>query len=93
MLDTEHEKESSPSQFQGALTRERQGDAQENFHSRAGIDIALGNADGDGRRVALVGFYCGMRLNDACNLRWHEIDLVSARSGLQFKNFVWLFPF
>ena len=37
----------------------------------------LSTADGDWRGVILVGFYCGMRLNDACNLRWRDIDLVS----------------
>jgi integrase len=30
----------------------------------------LSAAEGDWRGVILVGFYCGMRLNDACNLRW-----------------------
>jgi integrase len=34
------------------------------------VSALLSAADGgDWRGVILVGFYCGMRLNDACNLR------------------------
>ena len=32
-----------------------------------------------------MGFYSGMRLNDACNLRWREIDLVSAIKTITYE--------
>lgn len=41
------------------------------------VSALVSAADGDWPGVIMVGFYCGMRLNDACNLRWRDIDLVS----------------
>jgi integrase len=45
----------------------------------------LSVADGDWRGVILVGFYCGMRLNDACNLRWRDIGLVSPIKTITYE--------
>ena len=49
------------------------------------VSALLSAADGDWRGVILVGFYCGMRLNDACNLRWRDIDLVSPIKTITYE--------
>jgi integrase len=49
------------------------------------VSALLSAADGDWRGVVLVGFYCGMRLNDACNLRWSEIDLLSPIKTITYE--------
>ena len=49
------------------------------------VSALLSAADGDWRCVILVGFYCGMRLNDACNLRWRDIDLVSSIKTITYE--------
>jgi len=41
--------------------------------------------DGDWRGVIMVGFYCGMRLNDACNLRWRDVGLVSPIESITYE--------
>jgi integrase len=49
------------------------------------VSALLSAANGDWRGVVLVGFYCGMRLNDACNLRWRDIDLVSSIKTITYE--------
>jgi integrase len=49
------------------------------------VSALISAADGDWRGVILVGFYCGMRLNDACNLRWRDIDLASAIKTITYE--------
>src|SRR5437773_660936 len=49
------------------------------------VSALLSAADCDWRGVILVGFYCGMRLNDACNLRWRDIDLVSSIKTITYE--------
>ena len=49
------------------------------------VSALLSAADGDWRGFVLVGFYCGMRLNDACNLRWRDIDLVSPINTITYQ--------
>jgi integrase len=49
------------------------------------VSALLSAADGDWRGVILVGFYCGMRLNDACNLRWRDIDLISPIKTITYE--------
>jgi integrase len=49
------------------------------------VSALLSAADGDWRGVILVGFYGGMRLNDACNLRWRDIDLVSPIKTITYE--------
>jgi integrase len=49
------------------------------------VSALVSAADGDWKGVILVGFYSGMRLNDACNLRWREIDLVSAIKTITYE--------
>jgi integrase len=49
------------------------------------VSALVSTAEGDWRGVILVGFYCGMRLNDACNLRWQDIDLVSAIKTITYE--------
>jgi integrase len=49
------------------------------------VSALLSAADGDWRGVILVGFYCGMRLNDACNLRWRDFDLVSPIKTITYE--------
>jgi integrase len=33
----------------------------------------------------MAGFYCGMRLNDACNLCWQDLDLVSPIKTITYE--------
>ncbi len=49
------------------------------------VSALISAADGDWRGVIMVGFYCGMRLNDACNLRWQDIDLVSPIKTITYE--------
>jgi integrase len=49
------------------------------------VSALLSAAGADWRGVILVGFYCGMRLNDACNLRWRDIDLVSPIKTITYE--------
>ena len=42
-------------------------------------------AEGDWKGVILTAFYTGMRLNDVCNLRWGDIDLVSKIKTITFE--------
>jgi len=49
------------------------------------VSALIASAEGDWRGVILVGFYCGMRLNDACNLRWRDIDLVSSIKTITYE--------
>jgi integrase len=49
------------------------------------VSALLSAAEGDWRGVILVGFYSGMRLNDACNLRWRDIDLVSPIKTITYE--------
>jgi integrase len=49
------------------------------------VSALISAAEGDWRGVILAGFYCGMRLNDACNLRWREIDLVSPIKTITYE--------
>jgi integrase len=42
-------------------------------------------AKGDWRGLILTAFYCGMRLGDAANLRWKNIDSVSTIPTIRFK--------
>jgi len=49
------------------------------------VSALLSAVDGQWRGVILVGFYCGMRLNDACNLRWRDIDLVSPIKTITYE--------
>ena len=42
------------------------------------VSALISVASNDWRGVIFLGFYCGMRLNDACNLRWGDIDLGSS---------------
>ena len=49
------------------------------------VSALLSAADGDWRGVILVGFYCGMRLNDACNLRWRDIELVGPIKTITYE--------
>jgi integrase len=49
------------------------------------VSALLSASDCDWRGVILVGFYCGMRLNDACNLRWRDIDLVSPIKTITYE--------
>jgi integrase len=58
---------------------------QKKVFSAEQVSALVAAGDGDWRGVVLVGFYCGMRLNDACNLRWREIDLVSAIKTITYE--------
>jgi integrase len=49
------------------------------------VSALISAADGDWRGVILVGFYCGMRLNDACNLRWRDVDLISPIKTITYE--------
>jgi integrase len=49
------------------------------------VSALISAADGDWRGVIMVGFYCGMRLNDACNLRWRDVDLVSPIKTITYE--------
>jgi integrase len=49
------------------------------------VSALISTAAGNWRGVILVGFYCGMRLNDACNLRWREVDLVSPIKTITYE--------
>jgi integrase len=49
------------------------------------VSALLSAANGDWRGVILIGFYSGMRLNDACNLRWRDIDLVSPIKTITYE--------
>src|SRR6516225_5677283 len=49
------------------------------------VSALLSAANIDWRGVVLVGFYCGMRLNDACNLLWRDIDLVSPIKTITYE--------
>ena len=49
------------------------------------VSALISASEGDWQGVILVGFYCGTRLNDACNLRWREIDLVSPIKTITYE--------
>jgi len=49
------------------------------------VSAMIAATNGDWRGVIMVGFYCGMRLNDACNLRWRDIDLVSPIKTITYE--------
>jgi integrase len=49
------------------------------------VSALISAANGDWRGVILAGFYCGMRVNDACNLRWQDIDLVSPIKTITYE--------
>jgi integrase len=48
------------------------------------VSALISAADADWRGAVLVGFYCGQRLRDCTNLRWRNIDLVSAIKTIRF---------
>jgi integrase len=49
------------------------------------VSALVAAADGDWKGVILTAFYTGMRLNDVCNLRWRDIDLVSKIKTITFE--------
>jgi site-specific recombinase XerC len=49
------------------------------------VSALISAAEGDWKGVIMVGFYCGMRLNDACNLRWRDFDLVSPIKTITYE--------
>jgi integrase len=49
------------------------------------VSALVSAAEGDWNGVIMVGFYCGMRLNDACNLRWRDLDLVSPIKTITYE--------
>ena len=49
------------------------------------VSALVSMAEGDWQGVILVGFYCGIRLNDGCNLRWREIDLGSPIKTITYE--------
>jgi len=49
------------------------------------VSALISAADSDWRGVIMAGFYGGMRLNDACNLRWQDLDLVSPIKTITYE--------
>lgn len=49
------------------------------------VSSLISSASNDWRGVILLGFYGGMRLNDACNIRWRDIDLVSSIKTITYE--------
>jgi site-specific recombinase XerD len=41
-------------------------------------------ASGDMRTLVMIGFYTGIRIHDAANLRWRNVDLVSEIKTIRF---------
>jgi integrase len=48
------------------------------------VSAILKVADGDWRGLILTAFYTGSRINDAANLRWRNVDLLSEIKTIRF---------
>jgi len=51
--------------------------------SSADVRALLGEADQDWQTAILLGYYCGMRLTDACNLTWANVNLADGLISYQ----------
>jgi integrase len=48
------------------------------------VSALVASAEGDWKGLILTAFYIGARLNDAANLRWRNVDLVSEIKTIRF---------